>query len=209
LKYRLLHTIIAIFFCTSVNCQEDSNATVLTTDTVPFIKQKKRSKKKSNRKLNEVHLDLLGKSVIYGVAYDRILIDRKIEWHVNIGFTPPPISRYEKATRWSNSLFIWNLSTYIKTSIWKVNPVFGVGTTHGITQSAEWSIRTENYIFAVFTAGISYKLNENWHMMIKYTPSLIFTETKSVRLEEPYETTYRNDSGFWPYYGGITFGHRF
>jgi hypothetical protein len=152
----------------------------------------------------------LGKSLIYGVAYDRILISKKIEWHVNIGFTPPPISRYESfQQRSSQSLFIWNMSTYVKTSFFKVNPVLGIGAMHAITQSGEWSIYTTHTITPGILIGISFKLNDNWDMMINYTPSFLYSFRKSEDLEPPNNTDYSKDVRLWPYWGGISFAHRF
>jgi hypothetical protein len=101
------------------------------------------------------------------------------------------------------------MGTYIKTSIWKVNPVLGIGATHAIIQNSEWSLYKKNHLAVVLSVGASIKLNDQWDIIINYTPTMIYVRDKSVDLQEPDETTYRSGSLFWPYWGGITFAHRF
>ncbi|MFT6717359.1 MAG: hypothetical protein ACJA0Q_002012 [Saprospiraceae bacterium] len=100
-----------------------------------------------------------------------------------------------------------NMSTYARTSSFKVNPVFGIVATHAILQSSEWSINTTNIIAAGLVIGMSVPLNDNWDLLIKYTPSVIHENNKRENLEEPYETTYSKGSLIWPYWGGVTFAY--
>lgn len=152
---------------------------------------------------NAIRADLYGKSVLYGIAYDRIVYSKgKIDWHANVAWHEPPYI--------SSDFYSFGCSFYATVDKFKVNPLFGIGFTHYFTREVRGisgGTIADTYSVPLLLLGGRIKIAREWDLQIHYSPTFsyhIFRQEDSVF--EPITIKEWTPELMW---GGLSVGYHF
>jgi len=116
-------------------------------------------------KKNSVRLDLLGKSVLFGFAYDRIVYHKEFDIHANVGLFPVQLFN---AQEHSINLALY----YSSTDKEKWNYVAGFAYNYSIAFSSEVTVTHYTRQFYGIMAGFHVDLHERWDAQLLWTPAI-------------------------------------
>ena len=166
---------------------------------------------KNKLRKNTVRLELLGKSTLVGIVYDRLLFHKKVDGYISVGTGMGFTFRIYPYPN------MFNASFYVTADRWKVNPVLGFGSFALIEYNPYPADKSErDYLISIgggggpapappFTfngylmAGANIKFTERWNCQILCTPLLAIT----------YSRYFGQQTGGVTHFGGINFGYKF
>lgn len=154
------------------------------------------NKREGEYKKNSIRFDLLGKSVFFGFAYDRIIYHKTFDIHLNAGLFPVQLLNSKQHS--------FNFAAYgVSTHKEKWNYLAGVAYSYNLRFSDElWVTHYTNQYFGLMV-GFNISIKEQWDAQLLWTPAI------------GYSAEHTNDGsssgGIWgiPYWVGVNTGYRF
>jgi len=157
-------------------------------------------------KKNAVQLEIMGKSVFVGLAYDRIIYHKAFDIHANIGFSP-----LFYGLDFPNQQVI-NGSLYASTNKFIFDLVAGTSFTYWYRHRSRYDVGTFEITGTSIFIGTDVSIGKRWSMQLLYTP--MFITEKSINYDQPDADTFversrHSGSGYFWLWGGLNTRYKF